>query len=92
MSAEKKWSEHQGWKVGKSRHQGVCVGAGYVCIIIIKTRSKQAECRERLEAYLTEPGDPWHCNTGSALPGYTVRSLWFVIAPAHNLSTPPTKM
>lgn len=63
----------------------------YVCVIIIKTGGKQTESRERLEAYLTEPGDPWHCNTGSALSGCTVRSLWFVTAPAHNLSTPPIK-
>ena len=60
-------------------------------IIIIKTGNEQAGRGRRREADLTEPGDPWHCNTGSALSGCTVRSLWYVTALAHNLSNPPTK-
>ena len=79
------WREKVNTKDGRWGRVGtrVCVcgggSAGYACVIMVKARSK-AECRERLEAYLTEQGDPWHCNTGSALPGCTVRSLWFVTA------------
>lgn len=70
---------------GKGGHQG----RG---IIIIKTGNMQAGSRERMEAYLTGPGDPWHCNTGSAVCGCTVRSLWCVTAPSHKPSNPSTKM
>ena len=68
---------------GKGGHRGIG--------IILKTGSKQAGSRERLEDYLTGPGDPLHCNTASAVCDCTGRSLWHVTVPAHKLSNPPTK-